>query len=138
MERLKVTLYVKGEKRVARVDDRSRWGYSVRIPPKPWETTKPSDFADYKYYREVEYESVLPKDQKQFVEMVKALGEHHGFQVEVIDAAKEGFFKKLMRERIKQIIMFPTLVTSKGEKIEGYASKEEIRKLLGLKSDKRQ
>ena len=129
---------MQGVKTVAGVDDRSQWGYVIRIPPKPPEIAKPSDFADYKYYREVEYKSVLPKDQKRFVEMVKALGEHHGFEVEVIDVTKEGFFQKLMRERIKQINTFPTLVTNEREKIEGYPSKEEIRKLLGLKSEKRQ
>jgi len=136
---LKTTLYVKSVKEVAKIDDRSQWGYIVHggatVPVAPL----PTDFtSDYKVYREVQYKSVLPKDQKLFVEMVKALGEHHGFEVEVIDTAKEGFLRKLMRERIKQINTFPTLVTDKGEKIEGYASKGKIRKLLRLKNEKKQ
>jgi len=126
---LRVTLYVKGVK-VAKMDDRSRIGYASRLPPSyPWWGGSIDVTPDYKVYREVEYKSVLPDDQKKVVEMVQAMALKHGFEVNIIDVTKENLLHRL-EEKIKKINTFPTLVTDTGEKIEGRITEEKIKSLL--------
>ena len=128
---LKATLYVKGVKTVVGVDDRSHWGYvvypqgGIGNPKNPRFDAKP----DYKVYREIEYKSVLPEDQKALVEMVKAAAVKYGFELTIIDVTEKGFLHKL-EDRLKGISTFPAFVTDRGLKIEGNITEERIKALF--------
>ena len=134
---MKVTLYVQGAKSVAGIDDRSRWGYSQGSGLTADYGSPQAFTPDYKVYREVEYKSVLPEDQRGFVEMTQTLAEKYGFELEIIDVTKKNLLRKLVQKQLKHINTFPTLISEKGDKIEGYTSEKEIRKLLGLKERNR-
>lgn len=69
--------------------------------------------------------------------MTQTLAEKYGFELEIIDVTKKNLLRKLVQKQLKHINTFPTLISEKGDKIEGYTSEKEIRKLLGLKERNR-
>ncbi len=124
---MKVTLYVKSVKKVAGIDDRSKWGYPVQ----GYTLRRPVDLKpDYKVYREPEYAHVLSEDQKKVVETVQKAALKYGFELEIIDAAKVRFLDKSSRRLIRQIKTFPALVTERGEIIKGPFTEEKIKLLI--------
>lgn len=110
----KVTLYVQSIKTLIGTEEWGRWGYvaSPSVRPGGYRLVR-----DYKTYSEPKYERVLPEDQKKFVEIVKDIALKHGFDVEIVDVAKEKELK---------IKVFPTLITDSGEKIEGNMPQEQV------------
>jgi len=118
MNKRKVTLYVQSIKTLIGTEEWGQWGYvaSPSIRPGGYRLVQ-----DYKTYSEPKYERVLPEDQKKFVEIVKDIASKHGFDVEIVDVAKE-------KER--KIKIFPTLITDSGEKIEGSMPQEQVELML--------
>ena len=128
---MEVTLYVKGVKTCMGIDDRSHWGYIVTVfgpAPSPYGgDTKP--IPDYKVYREPEYKSILPEDQRALVEMVKVASVKYGFKLTIIDVTKQSILHKL-EDRLMGIRIIPTLETDTGVKIEGDITEERIKTLF--------
>jgi hypothetical protein len=118
MKKRKVTLYVQSVKSVIGTEKWGRWGYVAGAGIRGGYRLIP----DYKTYSKAKYEWVLPDDQKKTVEMVKAIAQKHGFDVEIVDVVKVK--KKL------GIKTFPTLIMNTGEKIEGNISKEQVELFL--------
>jgi hypothetical protein len=127
---LKATLYVKGVKTAIGVDDRSHQGYVVQATESAVTAyVPPRVIPDYKVYREPEYKSILPEDQKALVEMVEAAAVKYGFELTVIDVTEKSFLYKL-EDRLKGISTFPALVTDCGLKIEEDITEERIKALF--------
>jgi hypothetical protein len=117
MESRKVTVYVQSVKKAAGAEQWGEWGYTLAAGIRGGYRLIP----DYKMHTEVTYENVLPEDQEQFVEMVKAAASRLGFDVEVVDCA---------RRRGLRTKKFPTLVTDSGDKIEGVVSEQQVESFL--------
>ncbi|MGB9756735.1 MAG: hypothetical protein ACPLVJ_03015 [Candidatus Bathyarchaeales archaeon] len=117
MEKRKVTLYVRSVKTVVGAEKWGKWDYvggpSVRGGYRL--------IRDYKVYSEPKYEFALPEGHEKVVEMTKQITPKYGFEVEVVDAAKEKGVK---------IKVFPTLMIDSGEKIEGKISEKQIESFL--------
>lgn len=118
MKKRKVTLYVQSVKCLIGTEKWGRWGYVSGAGIRGGYRLIP----DYKTYSKAKYEWVLLDDQKKTVEMVKAIAQKHGFDVEIVDVTKD---KKRLR-----IKTFPTLLMDTGEKIEGTISKEQVEMLF--------
>ena len=88
------------------------------------------EYPDYKVYREDEYKSVLPKDQEAILDMLGEMSRIHKFDLTVIDVTKENFLRRLWHQRIKRISAFPTLVSDRGERIQGRISQEQVKALI--------
>jgi hypothetical protein len=78
----------------------------------------------------VEYDYVLPEDQQRTVEDVKELASRYGFDLTVVDLAKDSAFLRWRIEHSKRIKTLPALVTSLGEIIEGAMTREQIEAFL--------
>lgn len=126
---MKATLYVKGVKTAVGVDDRSHEGYVIQTMGYGRMNVPPRVIRDYKVYKETEYKSILPEDQKALVEMVKAAAIKYGFELTIIDMTEKGFLHKL-EDRLKGISTFPAFVTDRGLKIEGNITEERIKALF--------
>ena len=72
---------------------------------------------------------VLSEDQKRIVEMVKEVASKLGFEVEVVDVAKESAFRKAFK-REPRIAAYPTLTAGSGQKIEGELTREQVETFL--------
>ena len=118
MDKRKITLYVQSVKEVVGVEAWGVWSYAGG----PGIRGGYRFVKDYKRYSELKCEWVLPEDQMKTIEMVKAIAQQHGFEVEVVDVAKS--------KKKPKIKVFPTVVIDAGEKIEGTISKEKIIQLL--------
>lgn len=130
---MKAVLYVKGVKTVNGVVDRSDWRFTGQLTS-GGKAAVPPFFPDYKVDNEAKYKSVLPEDQKELVEIVKAVAIKYGFELTVIDvtesprSAHTSLHKP--EDRLKGINTFPALVTDRGLKIEGDITEERIKALL--------
>ena len=73
---------------------------------------------------------VLPDDQKDAVRMVRRVASKLGFEVEVVDVARENVIRReIQKERVK-IRVSPTLIVSSGERIEGPLTEEQVEAIL--------
>jgi len=128
---LKVKLYVKSEKKVAGVDDRSHWGYVIETRMQGYTWAPPVGMKpDYKVYRETKYAHVLSEAQKKVIETVQKAALKYGFELEIVDAAKVRFLDRSSRRIIGQIKTFPALVTERGEIIKEPITEKKIKPLI--------
>jgi len=125
VKKRKVRLYVRSVKTVIGTKEVGKWGFVLGAGVRGGYRLLP----DFKVYSEAEFESVLPDDQKRVADMVEAVANKHGFEVEIIDVTKEKILYRMSR-RGPKIKIFPTLITDTGEKIEGKISEEQIESLL--------
>jgi hypothetical protein len=75
-------------------------------------------------------EYVLPEDQKQTVRMVRSIASKYGLQVEVVDVVRENFLRREIQREREKIRIFPTLIASSGERIEGNITEGQVESLL--------
>lgn len=102
----KIRLYVKSVKTVTGTVEVERvYILLPRLPP----TAK----------TEPKHEYILSEDQQKTTEMVKSIAFKHGLEVEVVDVARENVFRREMEKEREKIRIFPTLIVSSGERIEG-------------------
>jgi len=73
---------------------------------------------------------VLPDDQKAIVEIVKKVCEKYGFEIKVVDLARENVLHRAVQEEVSKIKIFPTLITDFGGRLEGNFSEEQVESLL--------
>jgi len=126
MKKHSVTVYVKSVKTPVGTEKSGRWGFAVAqgIRGGGYRIQR-----DYKAYSEAKYESILPEDQKKVIEIVSETAPKYGFEVEIIDVAKESVLRKISRVGLK-IKTFPTLMIDNGEKFEGNITKKQVESLL--------
>ncbi|PSN86677.1 hypothetical protein B9Q02_01575 [Candidatus Marsarchaeota G1 archaeon BE_D] len=67
----------------------------------------------------VQYDYVVPDDQKSALVMIKDICEERGYKVEIIDVTKEGLLKRLSEVGISDADSFPVVVTPYGRKVYG-------------------
>jgi len=73
---------------------------------------------------------VLPDDQKETVKMVRRVAFKLNLEVEVIDIARENVLRREIKKARERIRVFPTLIASSGERIEGAMTEEQVESLL--------
>ena len=79
---------------------------------------------------EPKHEYILPEDQQKTAEMVKSIASKFGLRVEVVDVARENVFRREMQKEREKIRIFPTMIMSSGERIEGKISEQRVEELL--------
>ena len=79
---------------------------------------------------EPKHEYILPEDQQKTAEMVKGIASKFDVKVEVVDVARENVFRREMQKEQEKIRIFPTLIVSSGERIEGKISEQRVEELL--------
>jgi hypothetical protein len=126
-----VILYVRSTKTAT--GEEQVGGYTTKYvgtgaPPGYGPVEKPISYYDVKTV--VEYDYVLPEDQQRTVEDVKELASRYGFDLTVVDLAKDSAFLRWRIEHSKRIKTLPALVTSLGEIIEGAMTREQIEAFL--------
>ncbi|MGD0159592.1 MAG: hypothetical protein ABSB89_04775 [Candidatus Bathyarchaeia archaeon] len=75
-------------------------------------------------------EYVLPDDQKETVKLVRRVASKLGLGVEVVDVARENVISREIQKQREKIRVFPTLIVSSGERIEGALTEEQVKSLL--------
>lgn len=76
------------------------------------------------------HEFVLSEDQQKTADVVKEIASRYGLEVEVVDVARENVLHRAIQKEFEKIRIFPTLIVSSGEKIEGKVTKEQIESFL--------
>jgi hypothetical protein len=71
-------------------------------------------------------EHVLPDDQRKTVEMVERISRKYGLAVKVVDVAKENVLRRIMQKEMEKVKIFPTLIASSGERVEGNMTEQQI------------
>jgi hypothetical protein len=79
------------------------------------------------------HEYILPEDQQKATEMVKSIAYKYGLKVEVVDVTRENVFRREMQKEREKIRIFPTLIVSSGERIEGNITEQQVEELLSNK-----
>ena len=74
----------------------------------------------------VDYDYVLPEEQRKMVEDVKELSLKYGFNVEVVDLEKMNVLSRFEFERSKKIKTLPSMFTDSGEIFQGVMTKKQI------------
>lgn len=90
----------------------------------------PKYIRDYKTYSEAKYENILPDDQKKVVAMVRAIAQKYGVEARVVDISRENILHKFIDKKRLKIETFPTLITEKGERLEGKITEDQVELLL--------
>jgi hypothetical protein len=117
MAESKIRLYVKSVKTVTgTVEVEREYIPRPRLPP----TVK----------TEPKHEYILPEDQQKTIEMIKSIASKYGLKVEVVDVARENVFHREMQKEREKIRIFPTLIVSSGERIEGNIPEQQVEELL--------
>jgi hypothetical protein len=75
-----------------------------------------------------EYE--LPEDQEEAVKMVRRIAFKFGLEVEVVDVGRENVLQREIQREREKIKIFPTLILSSGERIEGALTEGQVESLL--------
>jgi hypothetical protein len=73
---------------------------------------------------------VLPDDQKETAKMVRRVASKLNLEVEVVDVARENVLRREIQRARERIRVFPTLIVSSGERIEGAITEEQVESLL--------
>ena len=100
--------------------------YPVKKGYGPYEISKHTTFQAK---LEKKYSYVLPDDQKELVEVVKRLGERYGYELNVVDVAKETAIHRLWR-KLKGIKTFPVIETNRRGKLQAPFSKSELERFI--------
>lgn len=69
--------------------------------------------------RTVQYDYVLPDDQKAKLLFIEEICKERGYEVEVVDVTKMGLLKKLSEIGLAENVEFPVLVAPNGKKASG-------------------
>ncbi len=111
MAESKVRLYVKSVKTVTGTREIER--EVVRTRARTIETEPTHDY-------------ILPGDQQKAAEMIRRIACKHGFEVEVVDVTRENVLRRILQKEREGIRIFPTLIASSGERLEGSLSEMQV------------
>ena len=79
---------------------------------------------------------VLPEDQQRTSEIVKGAASRYGLEVEVVDVSKENVIKREIQKEREKLTVFPTLIVSSGERIEGNFTESQVESLISRAAKK--
>lgn len=100
--------------------------YPVKKGYGPYEVSKRTTFQTK---LKKKYGYVLPDNQKALLEVVKELSERYGFELKVVDVAKENIIHKLWR-KLKGIKNFPVIEINKGDRLQAPFSPSELERFI--------
>jgi len=131
MNELKITLYVKSEKRAVKNEEVGMKTHSRYGAWADWgsEYAAPRNVSSIPTYETVvvtKYSWVLPENQEKILNMVRDVAEEEKVGLEVIDVNEVGHLHKIFSSDFRQLKVFPTLVAGSGRKLEGEFSKEDL------------
>lgn len=121
----KITVYVRSM-RVLVSETLVEEPYPTKKGYGPYEVSK---YIMFQTKLKKKYSYVLPDDQKALVEVVKRLSERCGFELQVIDVAKETIIQRLWRE-LKWIKNFPVVETNRGGRLQAPFSQSELERFI--------
>ena len=58
--------------------------------------------------------------------MIRRIACKHGFEVEVVDVTRENVLRRILQKEREGIRIFPTLIASSGERLEGSLSEMQV------------
>jgi len=76
------------------------------------------------------YSYVLPDDQKTLVDVVKRLSERKGFELKVVDVAKENSLLHKLWRKLRGMKNFPLVETNRGERLQAPFSQSELERFV--------
>ena len=126
-----VILYVRSTKTATGEEQVGGYREGVTMPrvqTKYGPPPMPTPYYDIKTV--VEYAYVLPEDQQRTVDDVKEFASKYGFDLTVVDLAKDTAFSRWKIEHSRKIKALPALVTDSGEIIEGAMTRDQIEAFL--------
>ena len=82
------------------------------------------------------WKCVLPEDQQETVRMVRRIASKLDLEVEVVDVGRENVIRREIQKEREKITVFPTLIVSSGERIEGNLTESQVESLLSRTAEK--
>jgi len=69
---------------------------------------------------------ILSEDHQKAAEMIRRIACKHGFEVEVVDVARENVLRRILQKEREGIRVFPTLVARSRERLEGSFTEMQV------------